>query len=356
MTDYKRMVSYMYQYENGEKKKNIGFARVETRDGQCKITLHMQLIGQLDSIFPTYLIRRDNKSMDLIYVGDAVLKNQVMDSKLTVNAANIMDSGHSLSEVGGLLLFLKDSVFFATEWDDRPVEAEKVLAALRPRNKQQVWAPEEDFSRPRYRLPGGYKTVERLQGAASSLSGGGSVFGQAVKTLTHGTDNRERQEAVLTAGAEGLPSETQKAEAWTQEVDAVQTEETGRRPEEKEEEAEPGIVAKIFEKHPRIYPFEDNEILLCAKIEPEDLGLFPKELWALSSNSFLVHGYYCYHHLIFAKMKDRYGSRYILGVPGIYHNRERFMAKMFGFENFKSIRKRELRQGDFGYWYVPVAL
>jgi len=113
-------------------------------------------------------------------------------------------------------------------------------------------------------------------------------------------------------------------------------------------------VVKIFEKHPRIYPFEDNEILICAKIEPKDLGLLPKELWALSNNSFLVHGYYCYHHLIFAKMKDRYGCRYILGIPGIYHNREKFMARMFGFDCFKPIRRRELRQGDFGYWYMTV--
>ncbi|MDD3172654.1 MAG: DUF6128 domain-containing protein, partial [Herbinix sp.] len=111
---------------------------------------------------------------------------------------------------------------------------------------------------------------------------------------------------------------------------------------------------KIFENYPRIYPFEDNEILLCVKIEPKDIGLLPKEVWPFSNNSFLMHGYYCYHHLIFAKIKNRYGYHYILGIPGIYHNREQFMARMFGFENFKSIRKRELKQGDFGYWYMPV--
>jgi hypothetical protein len=55
-------------------------------------------------------------------------------------------------------------------------------------------------------------------------------------------------------------------------------------------------------------------------------------------------------------MKNRSGGSYIIGIPGIYHNREKFMARMFGFENFKSIRKRELKQGDFGYWYLPVSL
>jgi hypothetical protein len=125
--------------------------------------------------------------------------------------------------------------------------------------------------------------------------------------------------------------------------------------EEKEKPENP-LAAKIFESYPRIYPFEDNEITMCVKIEPKDIGYLPVDAWVLSNNSFLMHGYYCYNHLIFAKMKDRFGCRYILGVPGIYHNRERFMARMFGFESFKSIRKRELRQGDFGYWYIPLSM
>jgi hypothetical protein len=53
-------------------------------------------------------------------------------------------------------------------------------------------------------------------------------------------------------------------------------------------------------------------------------------------------------------MKNDGDPVYLLGIPGIFHNRERFMARMFGFENFKSIRKRDLRQGDFGYWYLPI--
>ena len=113
---------------------------------------------------------------------------------------------------------------------------------------------------------------------------------------------------------------------------------------------------KIFIKYPRIYPFEDSDVARCVKIEPKDIGVLPSDTWVLSNNSFLLHGYYCYHHLIFAEVIDKYGSHYILGIPGIYHDRERFMARMFGFECFKPIRKREVRQGDFGYWYIEVKL
>ena len=135
-------------------------------------------------------------------------------------------------------------------------------------------------------------------------------------------------------------------------------EQQGQEPEQQDQvpQQEHGTAKYFFEHFTRIYPFEDNEIIFCVKIEPKDIGMLPKETWSLSNNSFLMHGFYCYHHLIFAKRKDRHGSQYIIGIPGIYHNRERFMAKMFGFENFKSIRRRELQQGDFGYWYLPVDL
>jgi hypothetical protein len=374
----------MYLYENGIKKKNVGFARIEVKDGQCRFTLHMQLLGQLDGIFPTYLIERTSDGMELIYLGDSILKNQIMDSKLSAKEGNIMDTGRSLADIGGMLLFLNDSIFFATEWDDKPIVQKEVLAAMKPKEKKEPeMTLEEELQIPKYKLPRGYKIIERMQGAKKVVevlatdteSKADTVLAADAKSnedTMPAADSKSNAEAVVEAVTvieeevgEQLAEEKQSTEL--EEIIQNMMEETGPedssaikdqevRPEQMKEEPDPAVVREIFENNPRIYPFEDNEILICAKIEPKDIGLLPKELWALSNNSFLMHGYYCYHHLILAKLKDRYGCRFILGVPGIYHNRERFMAKMFGFDGFKPIRKRELRQGDFGYWYLPVSL
>lgn len=496
MTDYKRMVSYMYQYENGIKRKNVGFVRVEAKGGQCKITLHMQLLGQLDSVFPTYLIQRGKKNIELIYLGDTLLKNQVMDSKLTADENNIMGSGAGLSDMGGLLLFLNDNIFFATEWDDKPVVAKDVMDALKPKqgrrsvskkeytsqifqaagNSQAKEEPsrllEEELSIPRYKLPGGFKMIERQQKEVKirlveelnnkaaekeeHQETGGNIEAEniAIKEAVYikyeevqerkdkGAEARskkpeeikerksriieneylhtrkiqEKKTDIIEAAAvpgKDIPDkmtemiekavihEDEKgAEAEVFEVNeetpdpgsftedrliADSTEQI--RPEIIEQSTDPlddekdasahyetaapelketsqtdyslpdhPTARKFLESYPRIYPFEDDEILLCVKIEPKDIGVLPKELWPFSNNSFLLHGFYCYHHLIFAKMKNKTGYRYILGIPGIYHNREQFMARMFGFESFKSIHKKELKQGDFGYWYVFVYL
>ncbi len=467
MADYKRMVSYMYQYENGVKRKNVGYARIEAKGGQCKITLHMQLLGQLDSIFPTYLIQRNQQNMELVYLGDTMLKNQIMDSRLLANEANIMNSGHTLADMGGLLLFLNDNIFFATEWDDKPIHAKEVLEALKPSNqntKEQVdienvevanldhkstignnnrettgnqeennreqqteennpteekdqteadtriiteiqeppeqldeminqgqemledilkditeqLTLEEELLLPKYKLPRGWKTFERQN----------QPFIEDESQNGQTEDNQQNSSSFEQSFSENLQQDfiqdylqniqTEKLEAqedFSEDVDEAEEDEIlednvegteavednqllesmdTNELEAAEMRNEPATATYLFEKQQRINPFEDNEILLCVKIEPKDIGLLPKELWTLSSNSFLLHGFYCYHHLIFAKMQGASGFRYILGIPGIFHNREKFMAKMFGFESFKSIRRRETRQGDFGYWYLTV--
>jgi len=411
LADYKRMVSYMYQYENGVKKKNVGFARVEAKNGHCKITLHMQLLGQLDSIFPTYLIQRDETNMDLIYLGDTLLRNQIMDSKLAANEENIMDSGYGLSAMGGLLLFLNDNVFFATEWDDKPIIAKEVLEALQPKAEKKVpivvgneirEAPvverqaldkqgkqltsivelgkeelqqtevrpansiDEELLIPKYKLPRGWKTIERLQKPyVESMN----MTTELIKSIEpfeqieqfgqiESIEQIEPTEANELFGQIESIETTESVES-SEHITSTESIELAMVEEQELSSAEPDLpdhpsALHFFDNYPRIYPFEDNEISLCVKIEPKDIGSLPKDIWALSNNSFLMHGFYCYHHLIFAKIKDRFGCRYLLGVPGIYHNRERFMARMFGFESFKSIRRRELRQGDFGYWYLPI--
>lgn len=545
MADYKRMVSYMYQYENGIKKKNVGFTRIETRGGQCKITLHMQLLGQLDSIFPAYLIQRGKHNLELIYLGDAILKNQVMDSKLSAEQNNIMGSGYALSDMGGLLLFLNDKVFFATQWDDKPVVAAEVMEALRPKSERQhnsetkkavdnfreaAEAPmaiqdektlEEQMNIPSYMLPGGWKMVERQQNGSENrdsdrnnqldtgqyrdkLFGLGremsdpskpepmtldqsrpelyqpadsvqmppeaisSDTGQSnnwfiadqMEEVLNGIEHKQPEEPPEENKTESIDSSNQSytggfspfegwfgdelasqsmvnhmpegygiapEDIWIQpgldgnldrqatgryeqnyaqdaelQYSAAMANETLQEQGEKEsyqgityeeeqsasgtaqqanvddsgnlygsvtmeqestleqplqtQESEAREAKHFLENYPRFYPFEDNEIIQCVKIEPKDIGLLPKEVWPYSNNSFLMHGFYSYHHLVFAKIQNQYDYRYILGVPGIYHGREQFMAKMFGFEHFKPIRNREAQQGDFGYWYLPVYL
>lgn len=71
---------------------------------------------------------------------------------------------------------------------------------------------------------------------------------------------------------------------------------------------------------------------ICAlKIELYNLRELPKKYWYLGNNSFLLHGFFNYHHLLLGKMPD---GRWFLGVPGVYERQERIMASFFGFPEY----------------------
>ena len=127
------------------------------------------------------------------------------------------------------------------------------------------------------------------------------------------------------------------------------------KPEKKDEETIPW--RKLCKLYPKIQPFTYEKDIECLQIKPADIGRLPRQNWIMANNSFLLHGYFNYRYLILAKMYDENKVEYyILGVPGIYHNNEKFMAEMFGFEYFKPSAQVENQMGTFGYWYIKIEL
>lgn len=99
-------------------------------------------------------------------------------------------------------------------------------------------------------------------------------------------------------------------------------------------------------------PFYDTDVSAAVRMEPRDLGKLPIEFWYLANNSFLLHGYYSYRHLLFMKIRNREEWQYAIGVPGKEKEQEKFMANMFGFQHFKKVNRKE--DEKFGYWWLRL--
>lgn len=90
------------------------------------------------------------------------------------------------------------------------------------------------------------------------------------------------------------------------------------------------------------------------KIQRDGISVLPRRFWFLANNSFLLHGYHNYNHLILAEENGRLW----LGVPGVYDPREAKAADLFGFPQFTreyrdliSLEDDERSDSpDFGYW------
>ena len=45
---------------------------------------------------------------------------------------------------------------------------------------------------------------------------------------------------------------------------------------------------------------------------------------------------------------------YVIGVPGVFTNKEKYLANMFGFNVFIPVKRTETLTGNFGYWISEI--
>ncbi len=85
--------------------------------------------------------------------------------------------------------------------------------------------------------------------------------------------------------------------------------------------------------------------------------ILPASFQKLLNNSFLLHGFYNYRHLILGpdrELSEEGEENFYIGVPGTYFEREKMVAVMFGFEGFEG--KGPVEIGSFGYYMRKVNL
>lgn len=105
--------------------------------------------------------------------------------------------------------------------------------------------------------------------------------------------------------------------------------------------------------YPHIHPFRDTREFLS--VGPEDFVILRERCYQMTHNSFLLHGYYNYRHLLLMRQEKKDQIRYYIGVPGNFYEREKQVARMFGFESFEGMREPAW-EGDFGYYMISVEL
>lgn len=132
-----------------------------------------------------------------------------------------------------------------------------------------------------------------------------------------------------------------------------------KQPETPVAQKNPSVPPHLFEDkwkqlsciYPHISPFHDGRDYLS--IGPGDFVILPRKYHKLVTNSFLLHGYYNYEHLILTREMKKGEERYYLGVPGNFYDREKQVALMFGFESFEC-KTEPAQTGDYGYFMMRV--
>jgi len=129
LSDYKRFVSYIYEYIDGEKRESTGFVKINARGGECRIWVHMKgfyLHGQKP--YRAYVCSGGKGTLQGFPLGVLENRNGALEWNGATKTESLMESGLPLEESSGLYIEGAGRIF-AAEWDDYPVEVKAFVPA-----------------------------------------------------------------------------------------------------------------------------------------------------------------------------------------------------------------------------------
>lgn len=146
MSDYRRLISYIYAYEGGVKGKNIGYAKVEIRGGQCRIQVNVKKVFVGSNETGVYLLAPEAE----ILLGRIFIRGGAGEFRTQVNAENVEGSGIAAEQFYGLTIHDVTSTWrsYTTVWEDAVAQtAEVQLADITSENMRKRDGSAEAISR-----------------------------------------------------------------------------------------------------------------------------------------------------------------------------------------------------------------
>jgi hypothetical protein len=273
----KRFITYLFEYENGKKGKNVGFIRVDIRNAVCRMEIRLHNLYRYQGKGQIYLLVNPQKLTGLS-IGNIVVSQGRGEAGYTFSTDGLAGSDYPFSEVIGVGIRFGDRYYAASSWTD--TDWEQIAEG-----KFSIWQPE----------------VRRESPAVP--------------------ESTTKKEFVTNATAEPTAEEKSPQEESVSETFDVKagsaTEEENSYITQQETSQSPATVR-------------------VERIDINGIRQLPKKNHHLCNNSFLIHGYLNYHHLMRKEIKENGDVQLYLGVPGVYERQERMMALLFGFPKFET--------------------
>ena len=378
MSDYRRLISYIYAYEGGVKGKNIGYAKIEVRNGQCRIQVNVKKVYVGSNEIGVYLLAPGEE----IFLGRIFVRGGAGEFRIQVKADNIEGSGCGIERCYGLTVHDVDSAWrcYTTIWEDAVAQAAELelgdVTAENARRREEPEKAEADEAKEAETPPElpisdeierELEREEERMEAAPPWEEPEEVTVQAEETAEQADDEEpgevtvQAEETAEPTACEEAGEPTVRAEETSRGQEAPEPEDMAKLKEldrlEQENTRSSNLWNRLERQYTKVLAFDYDNGCEILSIKPQDIGLLPREIWVYGNNSFLLHGYYNYRHLILARLNNPQGApRYLLGVPGHYFSNEKYMASMFGFPHFVLAKKQPEEDGRFGYWYTDIRI
>ena len=380
-TFYDKKIVYLDYLERGEKIKNGGFAKWEVRGEDCRIQIQIRGLYTTDTLQSEIRLISGEETYQADRIG---LRFGTGEYTSRWKRDDLAGSGVSYGECDGILIKLSDTRMLKAQWRKRAGVPGKPGETGNEVEREQNMAEEGASVIPVEAVEGG-KSKEAPEPAEEGKLKEASEQAEereperAAEPVKEKEPEKawepvekEKPERTLEAVEERRPAEARLEPAretdggepvWeeplpekTEPEKVAGKERSGRVMGEVKTEEFPLLQDKweqLKRIYPKIHPFGDEREYLS--VTPRDFIVLARQYQELVQNSFMLHGYYNYGHLILTKIMDNREERYYLGVPGVYYDREKQAALLFGFEGFEAGTDK-MEEGGFGYYMKRVEI
>ena len=325
----KRFIRYLYEYEGNQKKRNVGFVKVEQDGKETTISVHGKgLCGKSNENISCYLIKLDSEMGNILFVPAGEIQiGMISCGGCFCYTEELIRAGYGKTEQSaGQTCEKKDDICGLGLGD--PKEAFYVA----------LWNEEM------------YGDLDIAKAKVFQEFDSDKTAGESKSTKS--IDEKE-------AEVETQFGDDEETENLEEEQPEKKDQETVEESSEKKEQetVEESSEKKDLKKDDRDIDLQNFRRQIM-KIQRGEISILPRCEWKLANNNFLLHGYYNYRHLV---LIDE-GNQLKLGVPGIYHEREARAAATFGFPEFiaeadvnVTLEPQERNENQqFGYWCRQV--
>ena len=337
----KRFIRYLYEYEGNQKKRNVGFVKVEQDGKETMISVHGKgLCGKSNENISCYLIKLDSEMGNILFVPAGEIQiGMISCGGCFCYTEELIRAGYGKTEqsagqtcekkddICGLGLGDPKEAFYVALWNEE-MYGDLDIA------KAKVF---QEFD------------SDKTAGESKSTK---SIDEKEAEVETRFGDDEE------TENLEEEQPEKKDQETVEESSEKKEQETVEELPEKKEQEiVEESSEKKDLKKYDRDIDLQNFRRQIM-KIQRGEISILPRCEWKLANNNFLLHGYYNNRHLV---LIDE-GNQLKLGVPGIYHEREARAAATFGFPEFiaeadvnVTLEPQERNENQqFGYWCRQV--
>jgi hypothetical protein len=375
LAGYRRFIAYVYDYENGKKGSNCGFIKVEVKDQQCSVEVHLHCPGLPEDVMcRVYGFTRKDGLINGILLDSCETEKEIIECLIITDALNMNESGIALGKMGGMVIITDNGGFFGTEWDDQMIRPEN-FRELKAETSRTSDSPVDEIS---------HTSDAPIDESSPNME---NINSDNIDTSLNVSAPANISDSSFTATIQEIPIPSEVSEihkkspdTFTEASRSVNASENNtstvspnhinhNKPNtsfisvdsskdaiHEGENSSPKKVSPVtapenskdHKTSSEFSPFSDGEIATAWKIHLNDLKRFPRQYCVLRNNRFIQYGHYNFGHLLLGQKNN---GQYILGVPGSYNQQERFMANMFGFPYFKESDYIEMSKARGGYWY-----